>query len=394
MNLLILPSWYETKENPTKGNFFKEQAEYIAEYLRNNIENSKVTILALYTFSLKNIVKYFKTKKYEESDINNIKTIKIKQLYIPKAERINIMLCGIKYKKAIKRLEKQSGKIDIIHIHSALNAGIWYNETKLKIPYVITEHFTLFQKGQLTQLQNKKCYEVFSKAALTIAVGKGLKNSIQKYTKKPVKIIFNVLYEYDASKIYPLKKEGFTFLSIGYNIFNKGFDILVEAFGEYLKRGEKGYLIIAGLPKGSDLSPLTKIVQKYHMEENVHFIPELSHNEVYAYLNMCDCFAMPSRYETFGVVFAEAMYMGKPVIASITGGPDSFVTEKTGILVPVNNTEEVVNALIKMRHNYSEYNSDYIKQFAIKTFSKATICKQIFDEYVLILSKSKQGNFN
>ena len=97
---------------------------------------------------------------------------------------------------------------------------------------------------------------------------------------------------------------------------------------------------------------------------------------------------MPSRFETFGVVFAEAMYMGKPVIASITGGPDSFVTKETGILVPVNDTKAVVEAMIKIKHNYNSYNSDYIKKFAVNTFSKSTICKQIVEEYKKILGNS------
>lgn len=388
MNLLILPSWYETKENPTKGNFFKEQAEYLSEYLQNNTKNSKVTVLALYTFSIKNIVDYFKTKKYIEYVENNVTTIKIKQLHFPKAESLNIMLCGKKYQRTIAKIEKRLGKFDLIHIHSALNAGIWYNASKLKTPYVITEHFTLFQKNQLTKIQEKKCYEVFSKAALSIAVGNGLKTAIQKYTNKPVKVIFNILYECDNSKIRKIEKDDFTFLSVGYSILNKGFDILLEAFGQYIKLGETGNLIIAGLHNEENLTPLKNIVKQYGLEKKVIFLPVLERNEVYSYLTMCDCFAMPSRFETFGVVFAEAMYMGKPVIASITGGPDSFVTKETGILVPVNDTKAVVEAMIKIKHNYNSYNSDYIKQFAVNTFSKSTICKQIVEEYKKILGNS------
>jgi glycosyltransferase involved in cell wall biosynthesis len=95
----------------------------------------------------------------------------------------------------------------------------------------------------------------------------------------------------------------------------------------------------------------------------------------------CDCFVLPSRFETFGVVFAEAMHYGKPVIATRTGGPDSFITPETGITVPVDNIAETAKAMKTMYENIANYNADYIKEYAIHKFSGESISKKIISIY-------------
>ncbi|MBN1759232.1 MAG: glycosyltransferase family 4 protein [Chitinispirillaceae bacterium] len=60
----------------------------------------------------------------------------------------------------------------------------------------------------------------------------------------------------------------------------------------------------------------------------------------------CDVFCVPTRDESFGIVFAEAMRYGKPVVAcDIAPVNEIVVHDRTGILVPVDATEAVHNAL-------------------------------------------------
>ena len=44
-------------------------------------------------------------------------------------------------------------KFDLVHIHSAIEAGIWYNMSKLPIPYIITEHRSNFSRNLITHIK-------------------------------------------------------------------------------------------------------------------------------------------------------------------------------------------------------------------------------------------------
>ena len=82
------------------------------------------------------------------------------------------------------------------------------------------------------------------------------------------------------------------------------------------------------------------------------------------------------------------MYYGKPVIASITGGPDSFVNESNGILVPVENIEKTADAMQFVLSNYSKYNTNTIEEFARNNFSADCICEQIHQVYMEVLKQT------
>ena len=76
----------------------------------------------------------------------------------------------------------------------------------------------------------------------------------------------------------------------------------------------------------------------------------------------CDAFVLASRAETFGVVYVEAMAAGLPVIATACGGPEDFVSEENGILIPADNEEKLTEALIEMYHMAHKYDKQAISE--------------------------------
>lgn len=58
-----------------------------------------------------------------------------------------------------------------------------------------------------------------------------------------------------------------------------------------------------------------------------------------------DMFVMPSRYEGFGMPYVEAMRYAKPVIGTTVGGVPDVVPDGTGLLVPPDNTNALLNAI-------------------------------------------------
>ncbi|MBT7301795.1 MAG: glycosyltransferase family 4 protein [Victivallales bacterium] len=68
--------------------------------------------------------------------------------------------------------------------------------------------------------------------------------------------------------------------------------------------------------------------------DRVKFLGFVSDAELKRLYQQCDVFAVPSNYESFGLVFIEGMSWGKPVIGGRAGGmPEVIADGKTGFLV-------------------------------------------------------------
>jgi glycogen(starch) synthase len=71
--------------------------------------------------------------------------------------------------------------------------------------------------------------------------------------------------------------------------------------------------------------------------------------EVDRHLQTADLFVAPSRYESFGLIFLEAMRWGTPVVGTTAGGiPEVVAHGETGWLVPAENPPELAAAIVKL----------------------------------------------
>ena len=98
-------------------------------------------------------------------------------------------------------------------------------------------------------------------------------------------------------------------------------------------------------------------------------------------MNKCHAFVLPSRYETFGVVYIEALASGKPVIGTFNGGAEDIVTKDVGILVEVDNIKDLSDAMDYIRKNNKEYEADKLRKYCTEKFSSNVIVKKIINVY-------------
>lgn len=81
----------------------------------------------------------------------------------------------------------------------------------------------------------------------------------------------------------------------------------------------------------------------------VEFRGHVSEEELRQLYADCDLFVAPSRYESFGLIFLEAMDLAKPVIGCRAGGPCDIILEgETGLLVPPGDAEALVAAIVRL----------------------------------------------
>lgn len=96
----------------------------------------------------------------------------------------------------------------------------------------------------------------------------------------------------------------------------KGHDILLKAFKIVKKNNSQAHLFFVGkyLEKGKYYLSLKKYVEVNGLTDSVHFV---GYDEnPYRWVKYSDCFVLPSRMEGLPNAMVEAMYLGKPVVAT------------------------------------------------------------------------------
>lgn len=286
------------------------------------------------------------------------------------------------------RYDLAEERVDVIHAHCCVWAG--YAAMKLSertgIPYVITEHATLFElhRDQISRSNDRHIREAFGKAAKVICVSRAFAKKISKYrTSDDLEVIGNVV-DFDRFRICDNESHsGMRFLTVCYmntedQLRKKGVDVLLGAWKDFSGKQPAARLLIGG--DGPARQKAMEWCRNYGVESSVDFIGALSREQVAARMQACDAFVLPSRYETFGVVYIEAMACGKPVIAAANGGPDDFVTEDNGILIPPDDTGRLVQAMEQMVQKMQDqkaYDAEVIRNSVRERFGGQAIAGQL-----------------
>ena len=111
--------------------------------------------------------------------------------------------------------------------------------------------------------------------------------------------------------------------------------------------------------------------------------------EVAEFMRLADFLVLPSLFETFSVVTAEALTSGIPVLATRCGGPEEFVTKDVGLLVPPGNTEALFNGLDYMLNNLERFNTEQISHYATEHFSPERVGEQLHRVYLECIARCK-----
>lgn len=127
----------------------------------------------------------------------------------------------------------------------------------------------------------------------------------------------------------------------------KGIDLLIRSFALILKKHPGIHLLIVGT--GPDEVKLKEMVRDLKVEQNTTFFGEANWETAMQQMALMDVVVVPSRFEGFGLTAAEAMAMGKPVVASDVFGLSEVVTDgQTGFLFPSEDTETLASCLVRL----------------------------------------------
>lgn len=413
MHILIIPSEeYVPEYAPMAGIFQHDQAKILQQ------KGHQVGVLSFtfkYSFSsLLNALLGKKNKHTKKLSIGALLTIIFKKTFAPFQsafhyeikDQIDVIRCDgfwgakksnlplskyemwMKYGNSALRIYiEKYGKPDLIHAHNMIYAGLTFTAIgkKNNIPVVITEHSSQYIMGEVNNELKLKLSNTFNASNYFYAVSPELIKQLEQQFSLPVnkiKWLPNVLDDFIESKPLSIDKnqrEKVRFLNIANLITLKGQAELIKAFAKIFKDEDNVELIIAG--EGELKEKLTHLIDTLDLNDKVKLIGLISREEVINQLDNCDVFVLPSHYETFGVVLIEALSRGVPVVSTYCGGPECIVNESNGILVPPKNVEDLAQAMLKMYHEYDNYNKEQLRESVINLYGKEAFYKRIMEIY-------------
>lgn len=142
-------------------------------------------------------------------------------------------------------------------------------------------------------------------------------------------------------------------LFVGRLTYYKGVEYLIEA----MQRVKNSKLLIVG--DGELRAQLERKSRLLGLQDKIIFLGKLSKEELNYCYKICDIFVLPSveESEAFGLVQAEAMFFGKPVVNTRlrSGVPYVSVNGETGITVPPRDSKALADAINKILENHDLY---------------------------------------
>jgi glycosyltransferase involved in cell wall biosynthesis len=128
------------------------------------------------------------------------------------------------------------------------------------------------------------------------------------------------------------------------NLFpRKGYEVMLRALPEILSASPDAHYLIVGSGEAAYERALRALATDLGVEGRVHFAG--FQESVFPVLAAVDVYVHPAVMEGFGIAVLEAMAMGKPVVATSTGGLPEIVRDgETGLLVPPGDSEALGRA--------------------------------------------------
>lgn len=279
------------------------------------------------------------------------------------------------YKKKIQKIVKDiESKVDMTKV-TFIHAHTWYSDggaayilsQKYKIPYIVAIRNTdlnLFFRYFIHERNFGK--KILKNAKKIITISEVYKNrilespklsSIKKDLLDKLIVIPNGVDPFWIDNKSENKKNSqakeFKLLYVGK--FDKGKNVLnlVKAVKEINTKGKYSVVLTLVGGEGNDEKNILKDIKEV---DQISFLGKiLDKSKLLDIMRDNDIFAMPSKAETFGLVYVEAMLQGLPILYTENEGIDGFYDENIGEKVTKSDVSEIELKVIKLIENYNQY---------------------------------------
>jgi glycosyltransferase involved in cell wall biosynthesis len=311
-----------------------------------------------------------------------------------------IMLHGLEgwpyYLRALRLADKLRRKFlfDLIHAHFVYPDG-WVAVKlgqRYGVPVLITE-----QAAWRPWMDNhprvlRQALWAVQHSAFLVAISRAHRQTIEHFTGDRARL--RTIPDPVDGEVFRLPGDGHRkvpnqLLLVGAMRHVKGPDILARALRILVDRGRDLRLVHVGESFyggwSRDFEKFQELVQLLDLTARVEFVGKKPTPELVRYMQDSAVLVLPSRRESLGMVLAEALACGTPVVATRCGGPEDFVTDEVGLLVPPEDPEALAGGIEHVLARREHYAAQRLRAYALDRFGFDAVGRRLAALYHEVL---------
>jgi len=300
-------------------------------------------------------------------------------------------------------------RYDLVHSHYWLSGrvGRWAQE-RWRIPHLLMFHTLGAVKNALFRRQVEPELRITTEKQLAahcdriLAASEREKEHLVRFCGVPRDAVGVVPCGVDLDRFRPVGKarareqlgldpDESVLLYVGRFAALKGIDRLLEATA-HLKRNRDLRLMIVGgdgeqTPESRELTSLSR---RFGILDRVTFAGRVDHEDMPLYYSAADVLALPSHYESFGLVALESLACGTPVVTTQVGAMEKIIRQdETGCVVQDASPPVLAEAVEAFLFGSKALPVEAIRA-SVLDWSWSCVASAMIDEYALLLEKKRQ----
>lgn len=374
MKIFFISSWYPNPDRPNEGMFMKNISQSIALY------NDVTLFFADEQRDVREII----TEEYSEHNV------KVRVAYYPNSRTpfklLNLLLSSLRRIYWLHWLiarEMKTGYPQLFHfniVSPSIVLMIFYR-LFYGVPIVYSEHWDiplralrgLQKKGWLPwKIGYKICSSISER---TMVHTKAVKESFEHYGLAKNIVLIPSVVQIPNDNVDDTKRLTGTKVFVHISSLDdaqKNITGMLESIAMVAAIRSDFEVHILG--KGAEFQKHYDYAYRLgFLDKMVFFHGFVSNEEKIQWLEKSIAHIMFSNFEGYSLVTAEAIFLGRPAIATDCGGPTDFVNKDNGIIVQPKDKQAFAEAIQYMLDNYLQYEPQKLRDYGRQTFSPGVV---------------------
>ena len=378
MRIGVVSHMFPTKQRPVFGSFIKDELDHLAKHVDIRLI---APVSTRYWFEGKNISPSETEYIVKRPLVFSFPRYFMQNLY-PDSMAFTL-------KKSSRGFFEDC---DIIHAHNAFpDCVASVKAFGNRFPVVVTVHGSDINMFAMKPNLQPVIVNALNKTSCIICVSASLKDKLHEIgVSSRCEVIPNGVNtelftpgdRTEACRLLGLDPDRPRIIFVGNFTKIKGIEYLIQSMPVVLKEYPDCELILLGAQPGNTyLMKYNKLIESIGIKNAIRIVRTVPHENLPPWMQASDLLVLPSMSEGFGLVIAEALACGRPVVATKSGGPESIVEKGLGVLVTPGDYEALGNGILRVLDRKGILNSAAMVRSIKYRFSYDSISKKIVSVY-------------